>query len=90
MLKANFYRWLFIAILLGMQYITLHHAIEHLFHVSDVSCTIFATVEHQSDSLIQSVFNFHLILNNQIIIFFDYILLTSLVFQSFQARAPPL
>ncbi len=89
MLKITFYRWLFIAILLGMQYVALHHAVEHLFHQTDISCSIFTTAEHQSNGLIQDIFNFQFIFNNQIVIFFDYTSVVSLVFHSFQARAPP-
>ena len=90
MLKITFYRWLFIAILLGMQYATLHHAVEHLFHQPDISCSIFATVEHQSNGLIQDIFRFQFIVNNQIIILFNSLPFISLIFQAFQARAPPL
>ncbi len=90
MLKQTFYRWLLIAILLGMQYATLHHAVEHLFHQTDISCSIFATAEHQSNGLIQNISNFQFIFNNQIVIFFKAIPFISLVFQAFQARAPPL
>jgi len=90
MLKITFYRWLFIAILLGMQCAALHHSVEHLFHQPDVSCSIFSTVEHQSNGLIQDIFNFQFIVNIQRTIFFNSIPFISLVFRAFQARAPPL
>lgn len=89
MLKSIVYRWVFIAILLGMQAAMLHHAVEHLFHQTDISCSIFTTVEHQSNGLIQDIFNFQFIFNNQIVIFFSFIPFFSSVFQAFQARAPP-
>lgn len=90
MLKSIFYRWLFIAILLGMQYAVLHHSVEHLFHKADVNCSSFISAEHQSNGLIQDNFNFQFIFNNQIVIFFSFIPFFSSVFQAFQARAPPL
>ena len=90
MLKSIFYRWLLIAILLGMQYAVLHHSIEHFFHQTDISCAIFISAEHQSNSLIQNISNFQFFFNNQIVIFFSFTSVISFVFYSFQARAPPL
>jgi hypothetical protein len=90
MLKQTFYRWLLIAILLGMQYATLHHAVEHLFHQTDISCSIFISADHQNNVLIQDDFNFQFFFSNQIVIFFDFIPFFSFIFQAFQARAPPL
>lgn len=90
MLRLIFYRWLLIAILLGMQYAALLHSVEHLFHQPELSCSIFTAVEHHSNGLIQDTFNFQLILNHQPIIFFSYTFIISFIFSSFQARAPPL
>lgn len=90
MLKSIVYRWVFIAILLGMQYAVLHHSVEHLFHQTDISCSIFISADHQSNGLIQNDFNFQFFFKNQIVIFFNFIPLIFLVFQAFQARAPPL
>jgi hypothetical protein len=90
MLKITFYRWLLIAIFLGMQYVALHHAVEHLFHQPDISCSIFISAEHQSNGLIQDISNFKFIFNNQIVILFNSLPFISLIFQAFQARAPPL